>query len=87
MKLPDMDDTDRDTLDCGVAVGRERGDDFGLFSLGRLPAHFCILRILTGRMLSRPECMRLALGGSSSLALEPGAIVGSGLRDHEVTKW
>lgn len=73
-----MDDTDRDTLDCGVADGRERGDDFGLFSLGRLPAHFCISRKLVGKMLSSPECVRLVLGGSLSVALEPGAIVGGG---------
>lgn len=66
MKLPDMDDTDRDTLDCGVAGGRERGDDFDLFSLGRLPAHLCISKRFVGKMLSSPECERLALGESSS---------------------
>jgi len=29
-------------------------------------------------MLSSPECVRLVLGGSLSVALEPGAIVGGG---------
>jgi hypothetical protein len=82
-----MDDTERDKLESGVEDGRERGDDIDLLSLGKSPAHFCISRKLAGRMFSRPECMRpLALGRSWSLALEPDAMVGGGLCDHEVTR-
>lgn len=87
IKLSVMDDTDRDKLESGVAAGRERGDKCDLFSLGKSPAHFCISMKLAGRMFSRPECLRpLALGRPWSLALEPDAMVGGVLCDHEVTR-
>jgi hypothetical protein len=87
IKLSVMDDTERDKVESGVADGRERGDDIDLFSLGKSPAHFCISTKLAGRMFSRPEWTRpLALGRSWSLALEPEAMVGGGLCDHEVTR-
>lgn len=73
-----MDDTDGDTLVCGVAEGRGRGDEFGLFALGRLPAHRWSSRMFAGKKLSRPECRRLGLEESWALAWEPDAMAGDG---------